>query len=944
MGNFKRINTIIIFSVLGGLVFPIVSSAQDGVIGGGFGTNDWSTHDALAASAGSSFIITLNPNATGNQYYRVSASSTEQSPSAPCTGGDDLSISMEAEYTAGNTNCTNGAWYYNCPNTSDNYVFKTPNSGGSQFVIFQVQGTVETITVVTKDLTTIYPKQAVVVTATVSGTTTLPTGESVYLRYTDDGFTSSTIVEMTYSGSNEDYTANIPSATNAASATIQYYIFTSGDGLTISPTNADWYTINLNNNGGSNYSYTVEPAWTTNGAGDGSWNDPNMWDAVVVPPSNVPITIEDDITLDQDATVSSITINASKTFTASDASARRLSVSNGGTLTNNGTYTKNIETIDFEGSGTISGTCDFNNLELNGAVNPGTGSTVSGTLEILAGGSLSTNSFTYANGSTLKFNTGEVYNLSAGSPEWKVGVDPHHLTISAACELWLYDDFDRTLNGNLTIDGAGAKLIWEHDHVTPAHSRLLLSGNILIDNSGDFSVYNGDGDNLSSYDIELSGNFTLQNSGTFVMDQQIGDDLYIAGDLTNNATFNTNNRLIVFNGTSTQNASGTFTGTSQFHYIELNNTNGLNLNSSAYVEDLLTLTDGHFMLGTSNLTIGSTATISGTPTSSNMIVPISTGELRKEFTADGAFTFPVGDNTSTAEYSPVDVTINSTTSYAGGAYISVLLADEKHTNNGATTDFLTRHWTVSQSGITDINYDMDLTYLDTDINGTEASIVEIKSSDGGTTWTNLGTVDDVNNKISLSGMASFSIHTGGDVVTLPVELLYFTGEKQNNTALLTWETASETNCDRFTVYHSGDGYNFNKLTSIDCAGNSNVTNYYNYSDEAPSNGWNYYRLHQTDFDGKSESFDIVALNFSVKNETSFVLLSFEGGIKIAASNPEKQILTCTISDLLGRTISTITFNQESELIDVPIFGCHGIAIISIHSNTDLLFLEKYFIK
>ena len=33
------------------------------------------------------------------------------------------------------------------------------------------------------------------------------------------------------------------------------YVFTSGDGLTISGANADWYTINMNNNSSSNYSY-----------------------------------------------------------------------------------------------------------------------------------------------------------------------------------------------------------------------------------------------------------------------------------------------------------------------------------------------------------------------------------------------------------------------------------------------------------------------------------------------------------------------------------------------------------------------------------------------------------------------------------------------------------------------------------------------------------------
>jgi 1,4-alpha-glucan branching enzyme len=64
-------------------------------------------------------------------------------------------------------------------------------------------------------------------------------------------------------GSGTRYTAQIPAQPNGTE--VSYYVLTSGNGLTISHSDADLYTIDGNTNGGSNYSYTVEqlPAYVT---------------------------------------------------------------------------------------------------------------------------------------------------------------------------------------------------------------------------------------------------------------------------------------------------------------------------------------------------------------------------------------------------------------------------------------------------------------------------------------------------------------------------------------------------------------------------------------------------------------------------------------------------------------------------------------------------------
>ena len=53
------------------LTFFSVSFAQNGIIGDGFGQNDWSNTDCFSSSAGNSRIFSTTANATGNRYFRL---------------------------------------------------------------------------------------------------------------------------------------------------------------------------------------------------------------------------------------------------------------------------------------------------------------------------------------------------------------------------------------------------------------------------------------------------------------------------------------------------------------------------------------------------------------------------------------------------------------------------------------------------------------------------------------------------------------------------------------------------------------------------------------------------------------------------------------------------------------------------------------------------------
>lgn len=106
-----------------------------------------------------------------------------------------------------------------------------------------------------------------------------------------------------------------------------------------------------------------------------------------------------------------------------------------------------------------------------------------------------------------------------------------------------------------------------------------------------------------------------------------------------------------------------------------------------------------------------------------------------------------------------------------------------------------------------------------------------------------------------SAQGSFTVSS-----SLPVKLLYFTAKASGGHALLKWATASEQNNASFTIERSTDGTRFDAIKQIAGAGNSNTVREYSYTDEAPGTQNVYYRLKQTDADGKSSYSPVVALH------------------------------------------------------------------------------------
>ncbi|MFN4082579.1 MAG: T9SS type A sorting domain-containing protein [Bacteroidia bacterium] len=125
------------------------------------------------------------------------------------------------------------------------------------------------------------------------------------------------------------------------------------------------------------------------------------------------------------------------------------------------------------------------------------------------------------------------------------------------------------------------------------------------------------------------------------------------------------------------------------------------------------------------------------------------------------------------------------------------------------------------------------------------------------------TVNTIRNNINSTFMNDFGLMTGADNNSpLPVKLTRFVGVKDQNNAILNWQTATERNSSHFVVERSFDRNRFEPISRVTAAGNSDALRSYNFTDAGVFNrsvNVVYYRLNMVDRDGSKEYSNIVAI-------------------------------------------------------------------------------------
>lgn len=384
--------------------------------------------------------------------------------------------------------------------------------------------------------------------------------------------------------------------------------------------------------------------------------------------------------------------------------------------------------------------------------------------------------------------------------------------------------------------------------------------------------------------LELSGSLTTSNATSiFNLNNK---DLIIAGNIINAAgstTFtNTPNSTITFNGSAAQIYSpnqNVATPTLTLNNVVMNHTGSGVTIATTNTPNMILGTSGTLTLTQGKIITPNTQEVTLTNTALNAVTVGNTssyveGNLRRYLAANatGSFDFPVGH--ATPGYERININFTSPVAVApinllarfdpwGGAWplpggpgwteCSVLY-NAPYLDNG--------YWTVNASAATTGAYTTTL-YNRSYTNAQTAWSIA-KSPSAAPAWALngtcvLGSPVTAVQRTAMTGFSKFA--TIQYSILLPVELLSFTGQKQIESVLLKWSTASEKNSHYFTVEKSTDGVNYTAIGNVPAAGYSNTVLNYSLTDEHPINGINYYRLKQVDNDGTYEYSSIVQVNF-----------------------------------------------------------------------------------
>lgn len=862
-------------------LFPIISFAQQPTYlnTGDFTGSVLNTPEAMSSSLGSSYIITKNSSGTGTRYFRFASGTSGWTNFGPAvdptatTFGTKLSIST----TGTENNCT-----LNAENTTDNFIFKTNDS--KELVVFSIQGDVQTIASTSRNPSgVVFQNTDVKITANLSGS--LPTGQGVYLRFSSNNWSTSTVRGMT--GLGTSYSTYIYQSENTSlGATVKYYLFTSGSGLlSLTGSDADLYTINYLNNDGSNYSYTISATAPKKTSASGDWNNTSTWNGGVVPNSSDHVVMNHNVTLNTSASIASLTINDGVTLTSESGQARNLTIGSGGDFNNNGTFTSNDGKVSFSGMNTVCGTVSFYDVDIiNNYLDFGTTSTITGTFSINPG-SVS-NYPTYADNSTLIYKTN---GSRTPSTEWRT-------TASTG----------RGVPYNVQVTGGAS------------NTSLEFSGGATW---------------------SLRGSFTIDASQTVFLSDDDGGDIFIKGNFVNNGTLNaagSYNRQITLEGSSAQTIR---TNGAIIEYLKIDNSgSGISLDDNLTISKRLTMNQGNINCNGSVLFISNgTAddnTNNGIVRNAGIIYNTTPYKIKRAISLgnNGNYLFPIGTSTV---YSPgnlqftTPLTVNRNiladmTYNEGGTNITEINDDGFAINTRSNSYW---RFDMVESG-TDGALILSLTNPNqTGIGSAENLRIMAAGSPfyfPGVHTNGTGTTAKRNINISSYGIDG-TYYMGGNTTTnpLPVELTSFTAQAIGEKILLHWQTATEKNNYGFEVERSLpqplpkerdlEAGRWERIGFVPGNGNSNSPKLYEFKDDHLVGGNLFiYRLKMIDTDGSYEYSNEIEVKAA---PSKFSLLQnypnpFNPITKIKFSIPQSAFVRLQVYDIMGKLVTTLVNAQK----------------------------------
>jgi hypothetical protein len=140
---------------------------------------------------------------------------------------------------------------------------------------------------------------------------------------------------------------------------------------------------------------------------------------------------------------------------------------------------------------------------------------------------------------------------------------------------------------------------------------------------------------------------------------------------------------------------------------------------------------------------------------------------------------------------------------------------------------------------------------------------------------------------------------------LPVNLVSFKALLKGDMVEVNWKTATEYNTDIFEVQRSNNGVDFSTIGTVK-AKNAAFGSSYQFTDEKPLAGYNYYRLRIVDINRSVKLSPVVLVNVKAGNDivTSIYPNPSNGQVVVNIKRPISGEVSLSVIDPVGRVVMT----------------------------------------
>jgi len=189
-----------------------------------------------------------------------------------------------------------------------------------------------------------------------------------------------------------------------------------------------------------------------------------------------------------------------------------------------------------------------------------------------------------------------------------------------------------------------------------------------------------------------------------------------------------------------------------------------------------------------------------------------------------------------------------------------------------------------------------------------------------------------------------------NAIVLPIELLRFNGNLQNNQAHLYWTTTLNSNTELFTIEKSANGSVYTTAGQVKAsAGIKTATGVqYAFTDGVAFTGSQFYRLKMADQNGIVTYSEIITVRNNTNSELRiYPTVLHTGNQLVVESTKQQENITITITDMMGRPVMQQhlpVLNSQTTPIDLKNILLKGVYMVQVKNKEGVLLNQKIVVQ